>query len=94
MALTDLLALHDHIAKANPAAATRLVADIQQRCAILREFPLAGRARNDLHPGLRILPLRDQTVIAYLPEADGVAIVRVFHGGQDYETILSTDPEP
>ncbi len=44
--------------------------------------------RDDIRPGLRITHYRKRTVIAFEVNADQVAIIGVFHGGQDYEAAL------
>ena len=35
-----------------------------------------------------MLALRERTVVAYLGDSEAVVIVRVLHGGQDYESII------
>lgn len=56
-------------------------------------FPLAGRARDDVRPGMRTTTFKRRTVIAYLvEEASGqtvITVLGVFHGGQDWERVLS-----
>ncbi len=63
-------------------------------------FPLAGRARDDVRPGMRTTTFKKRTVVAY--EVDDnlgelvVNILGLFQGGQDWETALgedSGDPE-
>jgi toxin ParE1/3/4 len=48
----------------------------------LRHFPLAGPARQQLAPGLRVM-LHGAYAIYYVPLADAVVIVRVLHGARD-----------
>lgn len=57
-------------------------------CETLSLFPERGALRDDVRPGLRITSFRKWTVIAFVVEADRVAIIGVFHGGQDYMTAL------
>jgi toxin ParE1/3/4 len=47
-----------------------------------------GPARPHILPYLRILPLHKRAVAAYRIMADRVEVLRIFYGGQDYETIL------
>ena len=47
--------------------------------------------RPDLRPGLRIVPYGRSVVIAYQVTENTVDVVRIFYGGQDYETIMSGD---
>jgi toxin ParE1/3/4 len=88
LALDDLDAIFDYIAQDSPDRALAFVEDIQARCEALAEFPLRGPGRDDLAPGLRILPLPRRVIVAYVCTADSVTIVRLFYGGQDHETIL------
>lgn len=63
-------------------------------------FPLAGRARDDVRPGMRTITFKKRTVVAYeVDESSGelmVNVLGVFHGGQDWEAALGEiegDPE-
>jgi plasmid stabilization system protein ParE len=44
--------------------------------------------RDDVRSGLRITHYKKRTVIAFDVDSDQISIIAVFHGGQDYETIL------
>ena len=57
------------------------------RCERLRDFPLVGHPRPDILPNLHTIPF-ESVVIAYLLSAKRVEILRIFHGAQDYETLL------
>ena len=48
------------------------------------ENPLAGRARLDLRPNLRSFPVGSY-IVFYVPQPDGVEIVRGMHGHQDID---------
>jgi len=63
---------------------------IRNWCDQLPIFPEAGRARNDLRRGVRILTFEKRVVIAYviLPSGD-IEIGRFFYGGRDYEAIIA-----
>lgn len=58
-------------------------------------FPLAGRARDDVRPGMRTTTSKKKTLVAYaLDESSDelvVNILGVFHGGQDWEAAISED---
>jgi toxin ParE1/3/4 len=56
---------------------------------LLCDAPEQGRARPDLRQDLRIVPYGRSVVIAYQIVSNAVEIIRVFYGGQDYETIMS-----
>jgi plasmid stabilization system protein ParE len=44
--------------------------------------------RNDLRKGVRILPYARTVIIAYRADDHRIDILRVFHGGRDYENLL------
>lgn len=62
---------------------------------MLAGFPYRGTARDDIRPRLRTIGYKKRVVIAFVVLGDGIAIVGIFYGGRDYETILSgADPRP
>ncbi len=85
----DLEAIYRFIAQDSPARALDFIERIQKRCDLLRDSPEQGRARPDLRPDLRIVPYGRSVVIAYHIAGDALEVVRIFYGGQDYETIMS-----
>ena len=90
----QLAAIEQHIVDAgSPGTAARYVDAIITDCEHLATFPLRGRQRDDIMPGLRITHYRGSAVIAYLVDTDAeiVSIVGVFYDGQDYETLLQDD---
>lgn len=87
-ALADLDAIYDYIAADSPERAHRFVSGILDRCETLGTHPELGPRRERIRPGLRILPLPSRIVVAYRIEGDDVVIMRVFYGGQDFETLL------
>lgn len=87
-ALADLRSILRHIAGDNPPAARTFVGAIERRCQDLCRQPHLGRTREDLGIGPRIVPFRRRIVIAYRIEDNDLAILRVFYGGRDYETLL------
>lgn len=91
-ALADLDAIYDFIEPDNPDRALGFAADSRDRCRVLVEQPHIGRSRNDLGPGIRILPMLGR-VVAYRITPDAIEITRVFYGGQDYEAILRDHDE-
>lgn len=87
-ARTDLANILRYIALDNPERARSFVEDIVSRCELLTLTPEMGLQRDDLRRGLRVLLLDRRVVVAYRILGDDVRIVRVFHGRQDYESIL------
>jgi toxin ParE1/3/4 len=79
----DLEEIWWYIAQDNPDAADRLLDKIEECCRTLAEFPHMGLSREELHPGLRSLPV-GKYLIFYLPMAvGGIEIVRVLSGLRD-----------
>jgi toxin ParE1/3/4 len=91
-ALADLDAIYDFIEADNPRRAASFVQDIRDRCRPLCVHPKLGRARGDLGPGIRILPMLGRVVVAYRITPTTILVTRVFYGGQDYEAILRDEP--
>jgi toxin ParE1/3/4 len=78
----DLEEVKDYISQDNPAAATRLILLIREKCALLSQQPGIGRDRSDILSGLRGFPVGNY-VIFYQPMNDGISVVRVLHGARD-----------
>jgi plasmid stabilization system protein ParE len=84
--ITDL---YRYIAtQASPAVAARYTDDLVTFCEGLTRFPHRGIQRDDIRPGLRITSHKKRTAIAFVVQRDQVAILGVFYGGQNYETVL------
>lgn len=82
--------------KASADTARRFVRAIMEHIDQILLFPLAGRGRDDVRPGMRTTTFKERTLVAYeVDESSGelvVNILGVFHGGQDCETALRVDP--
>jgi toxin ParE1/3/4 len=88
--------LDDWIAKnATADVARRFVSAILEHIEGILVFPLAGRARDDVRPGMRTTTYKKRTLVAYeLDESSGelvVNVVGVFHGGQNWEASIGAD---
>ena len=62
----------------------------------MRGFDVAserGTARNDVREGLRITGFKRRVTIAFNVTESQVVILRLFYGGQDWETALGDDPD-
>jgi plasmid stabilization system protein ParE len=88
----QLDAIEDYIALVSglPATAARFVDGIVAYCESFETFPERGTRRDDLLPGLRVTSYRKSTTVAFRVDTNAqiVAIIGVFHGGQDYEAAL------
>lgn len=88
--------IDDWIAKnASAEIARRFVSAILDHIDGILVFPLAGRPRDDVRPGMRTTTFKKRTLVAYeVDESSGeivVNVVGVFHGGQNWEVALSAD---
>lgn len=82
---TDLLELWVTIAEENLTAADEILDVIQATATLLGTQPEMGRARPELAEGLRSLPTRTPYLIFYLPDNDGLLVVRVLHHARDID---------
>ncbi|MGH3452745.1 MAG: type II toxin-antitoxin system RelE/ParE family toxin [Haloechinothrix sp.] len=83
----DLAAIARYIGieKQNPRAARDLVEEFYAKCESYAHQPLMGDARPDLDPEVRSFTFKKNYVAIYEPLDDGINVVRVFHGAQDYQ---------
>ena len=90
--LLDYIAITEHVERwtGDQALADRTVDAIRAYIKGFYERPHRGTKRDDLRKGLRIVPFKKRTAIAF--EVDDVqrvvTILRVFYGGQDYESVM------
>ncbi len=79
--------------KASADVARHYVSAILDHIEGILVLPLAGRARDEVRPGMRTITFKKRTLIAY--EADQstgelvVNVLGVFHGGQDWDAALN-----
>ncbi|EQD46340.1 plasmid stabilization system protein [mine drainage metagenome] len=90
-ALDQLRAIERYIAVASghPTIAERYVDALVSYCESLATFPQRGTRRDDIRPGLRLVPYRSSAEVAFAVDGEQVWIIGVFYGGQDYESALS-----
>lgn len=82
---TDLLEIWLAIAEENLVAADVSLDTIQATASLLGTQPEMGRARPELADGLRSFPTRTPYIIFYLPDADGILVIRVLHHARDID---------
>ena len=75
-----------------PDTAWNYMERLKSKCHELETFPIRGQLRNDLMDGLRIYPLDNNAVAAFLVnEADlTVQVLNVFYGGRNYEALFDS----
>lgn len=76
------------IAEDNPPAAERFLSAIYDAEDRLAEFPMLGRAREDLGPSIRSWTV-EPYLIFYAVEADVVVVLRILHGARDINELFS-----
>jgi len=87
-AIADLDGIWDYIARDNPAAADRMLDELNERFVLLSKNPEIGELQPLLADGTyRRFTCRNY-VIYYRPMKDGIVIVRVLHGARDHERLL------
>lgn len=92
-ALDDIDRLWDYYARiAGRATADKIVREIAKVVKTIDDFPLVGRARDEVRAGLRSLAATPQ-IVFYRLNNDRPEIVRVLDGRQDIEEIFSDERE-
>jgi toxin ParE1/3/4 len=86
VAKRDVTRIVAWVAERNPRAARAMLQRIDARIAELVVFPDLGRRRDDLAPGLRMVPV-EPYLIFYRVVSEEVQIVRVLHGARDLPRI-------
>lgn len=83
----DITEIAIYIAFDSKSAAHRWAGSIFDQCERLADMPELGVARDDLRPGLRMMPT-GKYVILYRRNEDAVEIVRVLDGRRRWQTLL------
>ena len=86
-AYEDLLEIWDFIAADNIAAADAWIDKLDAHFLLLASHPLMGRARDELAKNLRSFPF-GRYVIFYLPDTNGITVVRVIHSARDIDAAM------
>jgi toxin ParE1/3/4 len=90
--LDDYVAIALHVERwtEDRALADRTVDAIRAFVRSLGALPHRGTRRDDLRPGLRVVPFKTRTAVAFEVDDERrvVTVLRVFYGGQDYEAAL------
>jgi toxin ParE1/3/4 len=86
LAESDLEDVWFYIALDNPSAADGVLDAIARDAALYAHQPLMGRRRDELMRGLRSFPV-GRYIVYYLPQPDGIEIVRVLDAARDVDSI-------
>ncbi|MER8961528.1 type II toxin-antitoxin system RelE/ParE family toxin [Mesorhizobium sp. M0701] len=88
----QLDALYRYIEEySSTARAESFVGGIVAYCHAFEPFPERGTRRDDIRPGLRVLGYRRRVSIAFTAEADTIAVLGVYYGGQEHEADLKDE---
>jgi toxin ParE1/3/4 len=87
-AIQDIEQIADYIARQSEyAQAERFLAKLDAKFAKIIQFPMIGRQRNEVLPGLRSTPI-DQYLILYIPVRQDIDILRVVSGYRDLAALF------
>jgi toxin ParE1/3/4 len=86
-AYEDLLEIWNFIAADNMAAADAWIDKLDEQLLLLTSHPLMGRSRVELAKGIRSFPI-GRYVIFYLPETNGITVVRILHSARDIDAAM------
>jgi toxin ParE1/3/4 len=87
----DLADLYAYVAERDgDDRALAVLRRFEEAMARRAAFPLSGRARDDLRPGLRSFPVGGW-VVFYRPLADGILVTRVLRGERDLPPALAAE---
>lgn len=83
----DLFEIALYIARDNPIASDEFLDTMSEKFDLLATSPLMGRARPELAPSLRSLPV-GHYVIFYRPLRGGIEVVRVLSAARDIPSLF------
>jgi toxin ParE1/3/4 len=86
----DLNEISNYFFAHNIQAGEKLFLEFNKKCQKLTQFPKMGRSYAHVRPNLRGLPLQGYIIIYQVLENE-VEILRVVHGSQDLELLLSEE---
>lgn len=84
---TDLLEIWLYIARENMERADALLTRIDERCQILRQYPEAGKKRDELIPHIRSLTEGDYQIFYRIME-HRIEVLRIVHGSRDLQRMF------
>ena len=83
----DLIDIWLYIAPDNPAAADKMLDEIEDKSVLLSDQPRLGPSRPDIAPELRYFPVGNYLIL-YRIISGGVEVVRVVHGARRLSNII------
>ena len=86
LARNDLQDIRSYIAADNPAAATKHLQILKEKCQQLADSPGLG-VKHENYCGLQKFPV-GRYLIFYRPTVAGIEVIRILHSARDIERIL------
>ena len=83
----DLEEIGDYIANDNPRRAITFIREVRERCNAIGELPYAAPLREDILPGLRMIP-HGNYLLFYTVIDGAVRIERILHGVREIGRLL------
>ncbi len=83
----DIESIGDYIAQDSPRAALKWIGEIEEKLEAIAAAPGIGMERPEVQKGLRTIAFGNY-LICYRQIADGVEILRVFHGARLWQDLL------
>jgi toxin ParE1/3/4 len=83
----DLIDIWLYIAEDSVRAADKTIDRITTLCDELAGMPTSGRPREEFAAGLRSYPA-GRYLVFYMPDADGISVVRIVSGERDLPTLF------
>jgi toxin ParE1/3/4 len=89
-AAQDLADIAAHITASRPSAVNGVLDALEAACRLVAQYPAAGRARDDIDPGVMSFPI-GAYVLFYYASAQGVGIARILHARRDVPTAFESE---
>ena len=86
VAESDLVDIHDFIAKGSPRHALQMFDRFEGIFSLITVSPLAGTSRNELEQGIRSYPVGSYIIFYHL-DGSYIVIDRVLHSARDIDFI-------
>lgn len=87
-AIQDIEQIADYIAKQSGLAQSEgFLSKVDAKFAQIAQFPLLGRGRDEILPGIRSLSI-DNYLILYMPVGQDVEIFRIVSGYRDIKALF------
>ena len=91
-AKADLIGIYRYIAQESPQRAASYLRDIDDALKRLSDAPMIGTRRLTRYPDIRMFPCRRHLILYRpLPDKDGIDVIRIYHGAQDWPSLIGDD---